>query len=168
MLALEIAEAFVGSKVLKRLIISCRLKPYSLFERRFRRAKLEKLWVDEFGNSLSLSPGRIETDIENPRIKNTTIGTDLFLCRSIERTMNESASVVVSDNYFLFYGKDEYFRCFSIDGKRCSPLELGGENISMFMNYIQSKKKTFGQSFTLYSLPNKNIETIIKEGYLNE
>lgn len=164
--AMENSSAFVGSKRLKELIISCRLKPYTSFTVKFKNRKLQKHWVDEFGNSIYLSNGKVKTAIKDRKIKkNTNTSSDLFFLRPMVEILDLSQAIVFCPNHILFYGKDEYFRCYSYDGERASPLSVGAEEIMLLLANIDMMFKKIGNDFVIYQLPNNEIKIMIQKEY---
>jgi len=87
---------------------------------------------------------------------NTQISTDLFYGRSILGTLQISKAVALIDNCIIFYGQDEYFRCFDMsDGRKISPLEVD-------MNELIDVQRNASGS---YKLPNAEIESMMKKEY---
>lgn len=167
--AIETACSYIGNKDLDKLIISCRLKPISCFDNKCKNKSLIVWWVDEFGNSMMLVDNKISTILRDKNIKhNTQISTDLFCCRSIIDTMAISKSLVLVDDVIMFYGQDEYFRCFNKNNcARVSALEIDTDTIFEILYFINYKhKKT--DKFIIYKLPNSEIETILRKEYSNE
>lgn len=166
-LTVKVASDFVGSKMVDKLITSCRLKAYASFTHSLNRASsLQRHWVDEFGNSIYLKSGRVTTTLKDKSIKKiTTTSSDLFFLRSMLDIMNMSQAMVVCPDHFLFYGQDEYFRCFNMDGERASALEIGAEELIMLLGSIKNRFKKFGKGFAIYSLPNEEIKMMIKKEY---
>jgi len=161
-LTIDIVCSFVGNKWTRQLITYCRLKPYSIFNGSFHRNKLQKIWVDEFGNSIEFSNGGGFTKLKDERlIKNTLISTDLFCKLALPSVVSISNSVIISEDYFLFFGKDEYFRAFTNKKEIASPLLIGASNILNIIPYIRSREKYFEDKYAIYSLPNKEIELMI-------
>lgn len=159
--ALQLTADFGGSKWIIHLIKSCRLKPYSVFRPNYNRRRLERKWVDEFGGSVYFYHTKLETLIKDPKIKGTEVSTDLFGARCLKDTMAMSSAVVVSENIFLLYGQDEYFRAFTPDGARVSPLAAEAGNILRFLPELRTREKYFEDGWAIYALPNKEIETLM-------
>lgn len=163
---LKVIAAFMGSGILSKLIIACRLKPITIFSKTFKDGRLEYWWVDEFGNSLKLNNREYSVIINDKNISyNTKISTDLFCCNSLIDIMEKSKSLLISDKHLLFYGHDEYFRCFDLSGNKISPLEIGIDNLFMFLNNIYAKYKKFDNGNEVYSLPNIEMGNMLKKEY---
>ncbi len=112
--------------------------------------------MDEFGNSVYLEDNQFRVVRQDTAIKhNTQISTDLFYGRSIIGNIEISKSITLVGDSIIFYGQDEYFRCFNKnDGKKISPIEIDiRELIEIQKNYY------------VYKLPNREIETLIKKEF---
>jgi hypothetical protein len=155
--SLEIASSYVGNKAFKKLVVSCRLKPITIFDDSFRAGRLEYWWVDEFGNSLLLADNKIKIVKNDQNIKiNTKISTDLFYGKSILATSRISKSIALSGDHLVFYGNDEYFRCFDVtNGEKISPLEID-------INELIDVQRGLGGS---YRLPSNEIEMMLIKEY---
>jgi hypothetical protein len=151
---MNVAGTFVNNPTLPKIIRSCRLKPSSVFDPNFQfSAKLEKHWVDEFGNSVYLDSGHtkiIMGDIGiNADSKNCT---DLFYGNAI-KTISENSKVAFiasgtnilsGGDLFLvsFYGVDEYIRTFIFTQSRwirVSPLTMGINTLTLFFNNVNKQ-----------------------------
>lgn len=86
---------------------------------------------------------------------NTQISTDLFYGRSIIGNLEISKSITLVGDSIIFYGQDEYFRCFDkTNGRKISPIEINiDELIEIQKNYY------------VYKLPNSEINTLIKKEF---
>jgi hypothetical protein len=147
---IDLVGAHIEDPILIKIIKSCRLKPYSIFNKGFRfDTKYENHWVDEFGNSLKLINKQIKILLNDTEIINkTNISTDLFFGNSIAMTIKNSKFAFImqgeylgKDIYFVaLYGQDEYFRCFIHSKKwyRISPLLLGTNSLHEIYKYIDS------------------------------
>lgn len=155
--AIEIAAAYIGQPALKKLIISCRLKPITIFSNTFKPNELECWWVDEFGNSIILEKNQIRVVKQDSNIRhNTQISTDLFFGRSIVETLKISRGVTLRGDFLIFYGEDEYFRCFNkTNGKKISPLEIEIDELIDIQRNVHSR----------YKLPNDEIEVTFKKEF---
>lgn len=161
---IEVASSFIGTPVFKQLVSSCRLKPEGTFKTPIKLTWPCYLWVDEFGNSLNIKNFTVKKTVD----QKNNISTDLFGCRSVISTMRDSKAVVLTTNCMLFYGHDEYFRCFSISGAaRISPLEIGLNNLIVIMQNINSKYKSLDDNdVIIHALPNSKIESMIEKEYI--
>lgn len=128
-----LVSAFIGNKILENIIRSCRLKPYSLFsETMGQRTNLERHWVDEYGNSLTIDDTKIKIVLNDLTIeKNTEISTDLFWGRNITYFVDTGKKVYICDDIISMYGEDEYLRSFVFEERwvSISPLILGMNNL---------------------------------------
>ena len=168
-LAIEIASSYTNEKRLPLLIKTGRLKPYQIFIGEFKKDRLANWWVDEFGNSLLIKSNKLSVRLTDPDIKEeVSRKTDLFGLRSIVETMKISKSLILVDDLLLFYGRDEYFRCFyKISRERASVLEVRLEVLMQIFDCLDSRyKKT--DEFLLYRLPERDIEMVIEKEYGNE
>lgn len=169
---IDIACSYINSKVLRRVITSCRLKPLASFGKGMRIGKLHTNWLDEFGNELVLENNKatIRKVVERIRSIGMDISTDLFGFRSITDTMESSKSIAISADCICLVGDDEYFRCWEISGERTSPLSLGVVNLFRLAEHMNYKFKDFDQELTIYGLPSPDgkIENMIKKEYENE
>lgn len=146
--------AYTQDLNLIKIIRSCRLKPYSIFDGSFQPGtRFEKHWVDEFGNSLKFEGKKPRIVLNDTQlIDNTKISTDLFFGNSINKTANNSKFALIAEgkqndiNFHVaaFYGQDEYLRVFMHDKKWCriSPLLLG-------INTIHELFKNLGSSYII-------------------
>lgn len=149
---LSLIKPFTGDEVLVKIIKSCRLKPYSVFDNTYQlKASFEEHWVDEFGNSLKFQhriPHIILNDIELS--ENTKISTDLFFGNSIQKIKANSKFVLIVDgllfnkpiHFIFFYGKDEYIRSFMFRTKwiRISPITMGIKALHIFFKNSMNTK----------------------------
>lgn len=140
-----LAQGYTEIKELAFLIKSCRLKPYDfLLDPQNKKLLLHRLWVDEFGNSVTiLTNKRLKITYNDLSIKKSNIiSTDLYYGLSIDKIVKISklAHIFVAkddDNYepiliITFLGIDNYFRTFMlVDGEWAplSPLILGINNL---------------------------------------
>lgn len=162
---------YLQQPLFKKLVRSCRLKPYNCFENKGKCKKLEYWWVDDFGNSLYIQDQKFQCVLNDPNINfKITTKTDLFYGLGIETIMEQSKIVVCGCNHFIFYGKDEYFRCFSINNNiKVSSLECGIEELFWILENLDKKYAYKDQdlNWVLYQLPNSEIETIIRKDYID-
>jgi hypothetical protein len=167
--SIQITSTYLNEPLFPQLVKSCRLKPYSIFtgfSSKIQVNKLEYHWVDEFGGSLFVEKNNIShIKLDDQSLKTATqISTDLFYGNSVSQILTKSKAVIFSADHFLFYGQDEYFRCFEM-GKnniRRSPLVSGLKNLLEVSECINQKIK-YGNDYALYSLPNPKIEELVKE-----
>lgn len=166
---IDIASSYIGNKKLNKLIISCRLKPKSLFDDLFKPNKLELVWLDEFDNELVLEKNQatIRKIVENRKNPDMNKSTDLFRFRSLLDALEDSKGICISDSNIIFVGRDEYLRCFSLDGKRKSPLEFGLDNLFDLLGNINVRERDLGK-IIIYSLPNQKIKEMIEREFNNE
>lgn len=165
--SLKIASSYIGNKRLAQMITSCRLKPITVFDNTFKDGRLEIWWVDEFGNSMLLKSNECVVVLNDSDIKaNTQISTDLFGGRYILDVAKISKCVALASESLLFYGNDEYFRCFNKhSGKKISPLEVDPKLISEILEHVGHKYKDGKPDYIIYGLPNTEVETILKKEY---
>lgn len=144
---IRLVSAFTGDDIYTKIIRSCRLKPYSIFNGDFEPGtKFENHWVDEFGNSLRFNGKRHCVILCDTNICNTRISTDLFFGNSIDTVAKNSKTAIIIDckyfdkNFHLvaLYGQDEYLRAFVFNGKwnKTSPLLFGINTIRELFNNI--------------------------------
>jgi hypothetical protein len=148
---ITLVGSFIGDRIIPQIIKACRLKPYSIFTPKYKqKIKLEKHWVDEFGNSLKLE-NKIPKIILNDTgiIGATTISTDLFSANSINETICNGKSIFIANGKFCdrdvflvaVYGQDEYLRAFFYYNgwQRISPLLLGMNTLHEIFNNINKQ-----------------------------
>jgi hypothetical protein len=162
---IDLASEYLQDKSFTGIIKSCRLKPYSYFiDSSPHKIKFERLWVDEFGNSIELTNNKIKINLYDQNIKNTTNSTDLFYGQSIIKIGNSSQKVIYCvDNsespitFLGFFGNDEYFRCFLCDGEsinRVSPLLLDIKSLETIIAYSRiNYTKEFNQGDINLNIP---------------
>lgn len=146
--------AYNHNELLPKIIRSCRLKPHSAFENDFEfTTKLDNIWVDEFGNSLSIEPNDIRLKLNDLTLnKNTRNSTDLFYGNSIKTTGKNSKFALLAagtdllsdDDFYLvsFYGVDEYLRTFIFTSSvwtRVSPLMMGVKTLHKFFTSLPNQ-----------------------------
>jgi hypothetical protein len=145
-----LVAAYTGNDYLKKIIKSCRMKPYSVFNNTYTEGtKFEQHWVDEFGNSMRFkdkTPYLIYNDSEIST--NTRTSTDLFYGWGVQKvSQNSRFALIASTSYFekscylvAFYGEDEYIRAFLYNGKwnKISPLMLGLNTLEEYFKNIDS------------------------------
>ena len=161
---LKTAENYLGSNYLRKFIIACRLKPlYALLGRDAPNNRLETIWCDEWGASIHISHGKLDTyPIEPALYGKEIVSTDLFARLPRERMIKEAKAVVISESHLLFYGRDDYLRAIEPTGKHISPLTFGADALLTFMPYLKYREKLFGDSYALYALPNPEIERLLQ------
>lgn len=141
---------FLERREISSIIKMCRMKPYSLFTGELpSKTKLEKYWVDEFGNSLFLEDKNIfifmnDTELEH----NTTVSTDLFSNNWNFIIENCKSVCLMHGSYFdkdikiiTFYGNDEYLRSFILYGEECnriSSLLLGTNSLCEILKHLNN------------------------------
>lgn len=166
--AIKIACSYIDNDNLDLLIRYCRLKPITIFNKTYKKYKLQTWWVDENGNSLRLRNNKLSVALDDPDIRiDTGAGTDLFSHRSILETMKISKSITLVEDCLIFCGQDDYIRAFNKEsGKRVSPLEVNPNLLMRILGNVNAKyKKT--KEYIIFGLPNKEIEEIMKE-YTND
>lgn len=148
---IKLIAAYIESPSLIKIIKSCRLKPYTIFSDNFQSSntKLERHWVDEFGNSLIFEE-KISRIIVNDTstIEYTKTSTDLFFANPIQTTIKNSSFAFVADGNHLdkpfyiiaLYGNDEYLRAYiyTTEWNRISPLLLGIKTLNSIFENMNS------------------------------
>lgn len=162
--SIKIAGSYIGNKRFGQLVRSCRLKPLTVFSNSFKPSQLEYEWADEFGNIVRLQDNKVIPKLEKTKL-NTQISTDLFYGLDLLHTIDISKAVIIFNDYVLLYGEDEYFRCFTNNKIRVSPLSVGIDNLLIVMNYIGAKYKSYEDIFMIYALDEVKIKETIKEEY---
>jgi hypothetical protein len=139
----NLVSSYLEDKIIKEIIIKCRLKPYQYNAQFGRKLILRRHWVDEFGNSLLLEGNKIKIIENNLSINQEEIkNTDLYQGLEIDKIAK------ISKLAHLYYGKDEdaledclivtflgidnYLRTFcwyQFEWQRFSPLSLGIKNL---------------------------------------
>lgn len=145
--------SYTGNKNLYFVIKSCRLKPYSCVFGKFKTSelKLEKIWIDEYGNSLNIENNKIYINYNNNSIKkNKLIYTDMYEFINFNQTIKLSSFVCVVGDYISFIGFDGFLRTFN-KNKKVSSLELGLDNLYELSDYLKIKD---------YSIIDKNTSQV--------
>jgi hypothetical protein len=141
--SIKLIAAWIENNTLEKIIKSCRLKPYSVFTKKIKtETRLEKYWVDEYGNSLVISNENINVILNDLAIeKDIKISTDLFYGCSIEYFIDNGKIFLIIDNIISILGEDQYLRSFIFDERwiSVSPLILG---IDILHNLFDHKLKT--------------------------
>lgn len=162
---ITLVGSFIGDRIIPQIIKACRLKPYSIFIPKHKsKIKLERHWVDEFGNSLKLQKKALKIILNDTTIiNNTSISTDLFFANSINKTICNGKSILIANGKFFdkdvvlaaVYGQDEYLRAFFYYNgwQRISALLLGMNTLHEIFNNIN---KQFLQ------IDNKQLDFITK------
>ena len=140
-----LAEAYTEISKLSNIIKMCRLKPHSLFNNKDFKLILHNWWVDEFGNSLKITPNKkVKLTFNDLSISTTIICTDLYYGLPLNKIVKISklAYICIGHDEDLYkenaiislLGIDNYLRTYMYmygEWKQVSPLLIGFENLQL-------------------------------------
>jgi hypothetical protein len=146
-----LAQGYTEIKELSFIIKSCRFKPYDGDIIKNTKLILHREWIDEFGNSFSISDKKkLQIKFNDLSLNhNKIICTDLYNGLSIEKIIK------ISKLAYIFAGKDEdlledcciiallgidnYLRVYSYiygEWKQIAPILLGFNNLKSIWKYM--------------------------------
>jgi hypothetical protein len=108
------------------IIKSCRLKPISIFEKKFNNnLKLDNVWFDEFGNTIHITNNTATIVYKDKGLKDKIISSDMLIGRNIKEISKSSNIIYIfySDNFSCvsFLGNDSYLRTFLYENNKWIP-----------------------------------------------
>ena len=132
---LKIISAYLQDEEIEWIIKTCRFKPINSFGKNYIPSKLimEKKWIDEWSNSLSIENEKIKIILNDNELKIKQISTDLFIGRNPIELLKISKLIIIAINKDInlisLLGKDNFLRTFIIENNRInncqSPIIMG-------------------------------------------
>lgn len=152
---LDVTAGYLEDRRIPFVLQACRLRPLlSISERLPSTPRLERLWVDEFGNVLRIGKNKRikisynDLGINRDRIQCTDLFAnvslqDLYAISKLLYVCKGKSEITHKDVYILtFLGKDNYFRTRIYDGtwdKNISTLYLGIYVLKMIVENVNIK-----------------------------
>jgi len=186
---INLVGSYTQKKYMPTIIRMCRLKPYNTLygsekeKRDYKKLKLHKRWVDEFGNSIKIIKNkRTKIIIKDPDLQNKNIPfTDLYGCLPLDKSILMAKLLYLDVEKtkidIVLVGLDNYLRCYRMlneEWKQISPLELGLKTLITITENLDIKyyRKIRNKAVDIWIgkwPPHKDfLETIKQNDYVSE